>query len=206
MATRALIGHLSDDGSTFVCTYNHYDGYPDGLGKILNKHYNNDDKAESVASTGYISYIDDDGTINSKYNEEPGRLRLSGNFDEEDMLEIAGKVDEYGGDYGYVWHEGEWHTVKNRGIRTMADDLQLSIGARTNPDNDTMQEEIKEVDYKQKWNQFITENQAIDNMWAVYVKSLVNDIRLNGVKDYVDFKEDDFVEDFENYMSDRMDS
>lgn len=206
MATRALIGHLSDDGSTFVCTYNHYDGYPDGLGKILDKHYNNDDKAESVASTGYISYIDDDGTINSKYNEEPGRLRLSGNFDEEDMLEIAGKVDEYGGDYGYVWHEGEWHTVKNRGIRTMADDLQLSIGARTNPDNDTMQEEIKEVDYKQKWNQFITENQAIDNMWAVYVKSLVNDIRLNGVKDYVDFKEDDFVEDFENYMSDRMDS
>lgn len=206
MATRALIGHLSDDGSTFVCTYNHYDGYPDGLGKILNKHYNNDDKAESVASTGYISYIDDDGTINSKYNEEPGRLRLSGNFDEEDMLKIAGKVDEYGGDYGYVWHEGEWHTVKNRGIRTMADDLQLSIGARTNPDNDTMQEEIKEVDYKQKWNQFITENQAIDNMWAVYVKSLVNDIRLNGVKDYVDFKEDDFVEDFENYMSDRMDS
>ena len=124
----------------------------------------------------------------------------------EDMLKIAGKVDEYGGDYGYVWHEGEWHTVKNRGIRTMADDLQLSIGARTNPDNDTMQEEIKEVDYKQKWNQFITENQAIDNMWAVYVKSLVNDIRLNGVKDYVDFKEDDFVEDFENYMSDRMDS
>ena len=206
MATRALIGYLSDDGSTFVCTYNHYDGYPDGLGKTLKDHYNNDDKAESVASTGYISYIDDDGTINSKYNEEPGRLRLSGNFDEEDMLKIAGKVDEYGGDYGYVWHEGEWHTVKNRGIRTMADDLQLSIDARTNPDNDTMQEEIKEVDYKQKWNQFITENQAIDNMWAVYVKSLVNDIRLNGVKDYVDFKEDDFVEDFENYMSDRMDS
>ena len=206
MATRALIGYLSDDGSTFVCTYNHYDGYPDGLGKTLKDHYNNDDKAEDVASTGYISYIDDDGTINSKYDEAPNRLKLSGDFDEEDMLEIASKVDEYGGDYGYVWHEGEWHTVKNRGIRAMAEDLEDSIGARTNPDNDTMQEEIKEIDYKQKWNQFITENQAIDNMWAVYVKSLVNDIRLNGVKDYVDFKEDDFVEDFENYMSDRMDS
>lgn len=205
MATRALIGYLSDDGSTFVCTYNHYDGYPDGLGKTLKDHYNNDDKAEDVASTGYISYIDEDGTINSKYDEAPNRLKLSGDFDEEDMLEIASKVDEYGGDYGYVWYDGEWHTLKNRGIRAMAEDLEDAIGTRTNPDNDTLQEETK-IDYEQKWNQFITENQAIDNMWAVYVKSLVNDIRLNGVKDYVDFKEDDFVEDFENYMSDKMDS
>ena len=39
MATRALIGHLSDDGKVFASTYNHYDGYPEGLGKILNKHY-----------------------------------------------------------------------------------------------------------------------------------------------------------------------
>ena len=205
MATRALIGYLNDDGSTFVCTYNHYDGYPDGLGKTLKDHYNSDDKAEDVASTGYISYIDDDGTINSKYDEAPNRLKLSGDFDEEDMLEIASKVDEYGGDYGYVWYGGEWHTLKNRGIRAMAEDLEDALGTRTNPDNDTLQEETK-IDYKQKWNQFITENQAIDNMWAVYVKSLVNDIRLNGVKDYVGFKEDDFVEDFENYMSDKMDS
>lgn len=206
MATRALIGYLSDDGSTFVCTYNHYDGYPDGLGKNLKDHYNNEDKAESIASTGYISYVDEDGTINSKYDEEPNRLKLSGDFDEEDMLEIAGKVDEYGGDYGYVWHDGEWHTVKNRGIRAMAEELMDAIGSRTNPDNDTMQEKIKEADYNSKWNQFITENKAIDNMWATYVKSLVNAIRLDGVKDYVDFNEDDFVEDFENYMADKMDS
>ncbi len=205
MATRALIGYLSDDGSTFVCTYNHYDGYPDGLGKTLNDHYNSDDKAEDVASTGYISYIDDDGTINSKYDEAPNRLKLSGDFDEEDMLEIASKVDEYGGDYGYVWYDGEWHTLKNRGIRAMAEDLEDAIGIGTNPDNDTLQEKV-EMDYKQKWNQFITENQAVDNMWAVYVKSLVNDIRLNGIADYTDYKEDDFIEDYENYIADKMDS
>ena len=153
MATRALIGYFDDD-RVLTTTYNHYDGYPDHLGKILNKYFSNEELAKKIAGTGYISYIDDDGTINSKYDEEPNRLKLSGDFDEEDMLEIAGKVDEYGGDYGYVWHDGEWHTVKNRGIRTMADDLQLSIGARTNPDNDTMQEEIKEADYNSKWNQF----------------------------------------------------
>ena len=31
MATRALIGYLSEDRE-FTCTYNHYDGYPEGLG------------------------------------------------------------------------------------------------------------------------------------------------------------------------------
>ena len=32
MATRALIGYLDEDRN-FTCTYNHYDGYPDHLGK-----------------------------------------------------------------------------------------------------------------------------------------------------------------------------
>lgn len=44
-----------------------------------------------------------------------------------------------------------------------------------------------------------------DKTWAIYVKSLVNDIRLNGLKDYVEYSEDDFIEDYENYMGDKMD-
>ena len=59
--------------------------------------------------------------------------------------------------------------------------------------------------YKTKWNDFITENQVIDDQWTVYVKSLVNDIRLNGIDDYVNFSEDDFKEDFDNYIADKMD-
>ena len=59
--------------------------------------------------------------------------------------------------------------------------------------------------YKTKWNEFITENKVIDDQWTVYVKSLVNDIRLNGVDDYVNFSEDDFKEDFDNYIADKMD-
>jgi len=215
MATRALIGHLSDDGKVLASTYNHYDGYPEGLGKALNTHYNSDDTAKKVANTGYISYIEDDGKINSKYDEKADITRFSGDFAEDDAFEMAELVDSYGGDYGYIWFDGEWHVLKNNGIRAMADSLMDKfIGGGTDPEGDPQAKEfmnenaevVEEADYKQKWNQFITENQAIDNMWAVYVKSLVNDIRLNGVKDYVDFKEDDFVEDYENYMSDRMDS
>tara|TARA_B100000497_G_C7473512_1_gene291447 strand:+ start:191 stop:385 length:195 start_codon:yes stop_codon:yes gene_type:complete len=59
--------------------------------------------------------------------------------------------------------------------------------------------------YKEKWKEFITESSVIDNQWLVYVKSLVNDIKLNGVGDYVNFSEDDFKEDFDNYMADKMD-
>lgn len=59
--------------------------------------------------------------------------------------------------------------------------------------------------YKEKWKEFITESSAIDNQWLVYVKSLVNDIKLNGVNDYANFSEDDFKEDFDNYMADKMD-
>ena len=63
MATRALIGFI-DDNRNLVATYNHYDGYPEYLGKVLDKHFNSDDKAEKVANVGYISSIDiDTGAI-----------------------------------------------------------------------------------------------------------------------------------------------
>ena len=68
MATRALIGYL-DDSKNLTTTYNHYDGYPEYLGKILNEHYKGKEKAKLVASKGYISSIDEDGTINSKYSK-----------------------------------------------------------------------------------------------------------------------------------------
>ena len=39
MATRAMVAFLDDD-KQLVTTYNHFDGYPQYLGKILNKFYN----------------------------------------------------------------------------------------------------------------------------------------------------------------------
>jgi hypothetical protein len=43
-----------------------------------------------------------------------------------------------------------------------------------------------------------------DTSWATYVKSLVNDIRLNGVDSYTDFSEDDFIADYEEYIGGKM--
>ena len=44
-----------------------------------------------------------------------------------------------------------------------------------------------------------------DRDWAVYVKSLVNDIRINGLGGYKNFSEDDFVADYEEYIGGKMD-
>jgi hypothetical protein len=54
-----------------------------------------------------------------------------------------------------------------------------------------------------RFKEFLNEN-IQDNQWATYVKSLVNDIKLNGIEQYKEFSEDDILEDFENYLADRM--
>ena len=85
-------------------------------------------------------------------------------------------------------------------------DSKMSLAASMfGPVDENEEMEGIEESYNTKWNEFITENQVIDDQWTVYVKSLVNAIRLNGVDDYVDFSEDDFKEDFDNYIADKMD-
>jgi len=44
-----------------------------------------------------------------------------------------------------------------------------------------------------------------DRDWATYVKSLVNDIRINGVDSYTTYSEDDFIADYEEYIGGKMD-
>ena len=57
-----------------------------------------------------------------------------------------------------------------------------------------------------RFKKFLNESNGsvIDMQWTAYVKSLVNDIRINGVEQYKDFTEDDILEDFENYVADKM--
>jgi len=76
MATRALIGYLNPD-NTITTTYNHYDGYPDSLGKALDRHYSTDDKAKEIANMGYISSVDDESG-NIKANTKKSPIKVGG--------------------------------------------------------------------------------------------------------------------------------
>jgi hypothetical protein len=121
--TRALVAYLSGDRLT--TTYNHYDGYPSNLGKALEVHYNNDDKAKEIAMKGYISYLDPDtGDVDSAHKQAPGKIMLPDDS-EQRAMEVAEEIDSYGAEYGYIWDDetNKWITIKNTGIRSMKDQI-----------------------------------------------------------------------------------
>ena len=218
MGTRALIGYLdTDGGAKLTSTYNHYDGYPSNLGKGLENFYDNDAKAEEIANVGYISYLDPEtGEWEAANKQKPEMTTLPDNFNEV-MMEIAAEVDSFGADYGYIWdnENEEWITVKNDGIRRMAEDLEMELAhlkgkfaMLPNQPDQTMEAYhigsnkeviIKEEGAVDKAKKALKGKMNLD----VYIKSLENDIRLNGEKSYEDYSLDDFVEDYDNYIQDK---
>ena len=225
MATRALIGYL-DDSKKLTTTYNHYDGYPAYLGKILKEHYSGDEKAKSIASKGYISSIDEDGTINSKFNNPANTMIL----DEEAFsaaMQIGDEVDGYGADYGYVYFNDEWNTIKNNGIRGMAEQIVDELGESGMfivDENEDKDENIMEQGYEAKWAKFLNEAKQMDfdvlkkyikqetnygdSEINTYIESLKRDFEAGGDRSngYDDYEMDDYVEDFENYIQDKRDA
>lgn len=63
MSTRSRIGMIQKDGSV-KSIYCHFDGYPEGVGAVLKKHYTNPEKVEELLELGDISVL---GTF---YDEE----------------------------------------------------------------------------------------------------------------------------------------
>ena len=134
--TRALVGYLA--GNRLTTAYNHYDGYPSGLGKGLMTHYNNDDLAKDIAMRGYITSMDpDSGEISQTHQDPPKKITLP--EDSEEMArEVAEEIDGMGADYGYIWHDemNQWHTIKNTGIRSMIDQITDKMGMQTEVEED----------------------------------------------------------------------
>ena len=228
MATRALIGYL-DDSKKLTTTYNHYDGYPEYLGKVLKEHYSGEDKAKEVASVGYITSIDEDGKINSKFNETANTMIL----DEEAFsaaMQIGGEVNGYGADYGYVYFNDEWNAIKNNGIEGMAKQIVEEIeesGMFMVDENKEIEENIMEQGYESKWAKFLNESQEVD--FGVIKRFIQDDLKRGDKEDieldtyidslkkdfeagdarrsaYDDYEMDDYVEDFENYEADKRDA
>ena len=229
MATRALVGFINDKPE-LISTYNHYDGYPENLGKGLEAHYSMPEEALKVASMGYISYLDPEtGEIEAKHKEPADRTPLSTNFDEA-MMQVAEMGDSYGADYIYIYNveTSDWvHASIGRGVRGAAEQLRRLLidldGGIFGPSLDEVNE-----DYNTKWNKFLNEvdmdnevvmdtssairdaEKALDMEHTphveIYLKSLANDIRLNGDKAYEDYNEEDWQEDFQNFIYDKMEA
>ena len=198
MATRALIGYL-DSNKVLTSTYNHYDGYPDHLGKMLDKYYNNDEKAKFVANEGYISYIDEDGNIEAKNKMSPEKTKLDKEW-EDALYDMAGQIDRYGADFAYIWYEedGDWAEIKNTGTRSMLDQLanQLaSAAAMYGPVDEN--KELKE----ENMNMILDKVKEIKSLFP----GIDNDILVSFVKTHMeDIKgasDEDIKDEFEEFMS-----
>jgi len=219
MATRALVGFITD-GPELISTYNHYDGYPENLGVGLESFYEEPNEALKIASMGYISYLNPEtGEVDSKYKEPADVTSLSNDF-EEAMFQVAQKADSYGADYVYIYdvENLEWVTVKMYGVRQTAEALMGELKELEGGIFSSAPDQVAE-DYSTKWKNFLNENtvekvmsQAMfklqdepKEMLDAYKASLANDIRLNGQDAYADYSVEDFIEDYENYIADKMD-
>jgi hypothetical protein len=213
MATRAQVAYIDEDLTSIVTTYNHYDGYPDNLGKALLNHYDSDEKAYAIARSGYISYIDPEtGDVDATHNESPTIIR-DGDVDTL-LRKFYDHSNGSGADYVYLY-AGQWidssmyPMTQDKFVAMMMDEMEM-----TTPMYD--EEEMMEEGYEAKWQKFLNEGEMdvvgvassvlrdMPNL-DVYIDSLKNDVRLNGAGDYYGYDSDDWEEDYNNYMADKMD-
>ena len=227
MATRALIGTIETDAAgnqVLTSTYNHYDGYPENLGVGLNNFYDQTDAAIKISNQGYISYLDPEtGEIEAKHKEPAEKTVLPDSY-EEAMLKIYSVADSYGADYIYLYDfdDMEWlnssmggsalviKSFENTGIENQ---FEGYLGGDL-ADEDSIRN-MEEGDYTTEWKNFLNEGDKdvvgvassilrdMPNL-DVYIDSLKNDIRLNGIEDYSGYNSDDWEEDYNNYMADKM--
>ncbi|NNE31141.1 MAG: hypothetical protein HKN40_02105 [Winogradskyella sp.] len=177
MATRAAILYFDPEKLEAISTYNHYDGYPEGLGAGLKKHYNDDFKANRIASEGYISYLDPEtGDIevsNPRDKDvDPDRMRLTDDMGKTAM-DLAEMISSYGADYAYIWSPAidEWMTVKGGSTKSMyntIDQLMPELfGMGTNPENDP-----QASDFMTEWKSFLSEN-TVDETEFNFFKTIL---------------------------------
>jgi len=145
MATRAVI--ITIDNRIMNSTYNHYDGYPEYLGKALETHYNSDELAKKISGEGYISYIDDEtgevNVSNPKDKDIKPRTDDFGGMNVDDMAyELAKEINGSGADYAYIWNQrgNNWVTVKNDGIKTTMNKLAAELPTMGFDDEQDMME------------------------------------------------------------------
>ena len=102
MGTRAFIGIENEDG-TITSIYNHWDGYPEGVGQKLLNNYNTEDKIRELLSYGDVSNLGEE--IGEKHdfdthsnNEKAKDWCLFYNRDREEE-DVEAKVSENENDF-----------------------------------------------------------------------------------------------------------
>ena len=228
MATRALIGYLNPSNS-ITTTYNHYDGYPENLGVALQKHYSTDEKANEIANMGYVSYVNPEtGDIEANNTDKP--VTVGGGDDLVSTLQYF-KEEADGTDYAYLFAPatGDWmYAPTAMKMEDFVDVFALGIDFQDEDDMadyDTI--DNMEESYVDRWKSFISENDDAkvrfekirDNAYRMlkhedgkqvnaYVDALERQIKFkpSDADEIINYDKSDFQADFDDYVSDKMDS
>jgi hypothetical protein len=102
MATRSTIGIQNDDNSIDV-VYCHWDGYLEGVGRILKENYNTEEKIRELLSYGNVSSLGNSIKDCSFYMRDRQET--------EQELEKVNSQEEYKRffeEYNYLWINDEW--------------------------------------------------------------------------------------------------
>ena len=223
MATRALLGSIQTDAAgnqVLTSTYNHYDGYPENLGVGLNNFYDQTDAAIKISNQGYISYLDPEtGDIDAKHKEPADKTVLPDSY-EDAMREVYSLADSYGADYIYLYDfdDMEWLNSKMQGSELVIKSFEntgienqfegYEGGDLADEDSIRNMEENMEDEVVSDTSVVVRDaEKSLKGEHAphvkMYIDSLTRDIRLNGDKTYEDYDEEDFQEDFREYIADK---
>lgn len=111
MSTRGRIG-LELPGGQVVSVYNHYDSYPEWLGKRLQEKYNTREAVKKLLDGGDISSIDSNSSWDNMALDENIVLYYRDRGDEDVDPILHDSVDDYlqatddvGGEYAYLFTE-----------------------------------------------------------------------------------------------------
>ena len=127
MSTRSYIAKKQPD-ETFKAVYCHFDGYPDGVGRVLVDSFTDENKVDKLLKLGSLSYLRDDIETQNNFKTFPIRgneielkdVTMAYHRDRGDDLEInefsnletmLDYFDKSWGDYLYLF-ENVW-LVKN---------------------------------------------------------------------------------------------
>lgn len=118
MGTRSHIGMLQPDG-TVKAIYVHWDGYVEGVGATLMKHYTDPNKIEALIALGSLSCLGPELGEKHKFEDHIEEWCTAHHRDRGEELRVdnhknadfylCGKNDSYGGgEYRYLWDGTQW--------------------------------------------------------------------------------------------------
>lgn len=126
MATRSHIG-IVNSNNTVSYVYCHWDGYPENNGKLLLKHYNNEETINKLLDHGNISSlnenidfdIDKPHTFHKPQENVCVFYKRDRNETKQEKKTVSCvveyKMERNGVDYQYLYENGQWKYRSGKG-------------------------------------------------------------------------------------------